>query len=134
MQWHGEPYRIIFLLNAGALRFPHQEIGPEPDTGEVKMKLNQQPVLRHADTVSTRIVKESRWIHHNQLELGMYVNELDRPWEETSFMFQGFTIDSYDLLRKVQESSEYVNVQTEKLARVSSASGLCRLSAVRSHR
>jgi hypothetical protein len=98
------------------------------------MKIKRHSVLRHADTVSTRIVKESRWIHHNQLELGMYVNELDRPWAQTSFMFQGFRIDSSELLRKVQESCEYANVQTEKLANVSPASSLRTLSAVRNHR
>ncbi len=98
------------------------------------MKLNRHSVPRHTDTNTTRIVKESRWIHRNQLELGMYVNELDRPWVETSFMFQGFRIDSYDLLRQVQESCEFVNVQTEKLAMVSPASGLRTLSVVRNHR
>ena len=98
------------------------------------MKLNRQSTSSHADTVSTRIVKESRWIHHNQLELGMYVNELDRPWSETSFMFQGFRIDSYDVLRQVQDSCEYANVQTEKLARFSTTSGLRNLAVVRNHR
>lgn len=98
------------------------------------MKSNRHSILRHADTVSSRIVKESRWIRHDQLELGMYINELDRPWSETSFLFQGFRIDSFEVLRQVQESCEYVNVQTEKLARVSPASALRRLSAVRNHR
>ena len=97
------------------------------------MKLNRQSVLRHAETVTTRVISESRWIHHNQLELGMYVNQLDRPWEETSFMFQGFSIDSYELLRQVQDSSEYVNVQTEKLARMSRAGGLRLMQIVRNH-
>ena len=98
------------------------------------MKLNRKSISSHADVVTTKIVKESRWIHHNQLELGMYVNELDRPWSETSFMFQGFRIDSYDVLRQVQDSCEYVNVQTEKLAKISSVSGLRTLSVVRNHR
>ncbi len=97
------------------------------------MKLNQHSVSSQKDTITTRIVKESRWIPGSQLELGMYVNELDRPWTETSFMFQGFKIDTYELLRQVQESSEYVNVQTEKLAKVS-PNGVRHLSAVRSHR
>ncbi|MEO5573352.1 MAG: DUF3391 domain-containing protein, partial [Gammaproteobacteria bacterium] len=26
---------------------------------------------------------------------GMYVYDLDRPWIETPFLFQGFSIDSY---------------------------------------
>ncbi|MDH3901190.1 MAG: DUF3391 domain-containing protein, partial [Gammaproteobacteria bacterium] len=29
-----------------------------------------------------------------ELEVGMYVQELDRPWTETPFMFQGFPIKS----------------------------------------
>ena len=98
------------------------------------MKLNQHSVSSYTDTITTRIVKESRWIHRNQLELGMYVNELDCPWTETSFMFQGFNIDSFDLLRQVQDSCEYVNVQTEKLAKVSPSSGLRSLSVLRKHR
>ena len=28
----------------------------------------------------------------DQLELGMYVSELDRPWLESPFLFQGFEI------------------------------------------
>ncbi len=78
--------------------------------------------IRPTAKVSTRIVASKRWVHRNQLELGMYVNELDKPWEETRFMFQGFVIDNYDLLRAVQDSCEYVNVQTEKMALISSNS------------
>lgn len=81
-------------------------------------KTNNRPTAK----VTTRIVASKRWVHRNQLELGMYVNELDKPWEETRFMFQGFVIDNYDLLRAVQDSCEYVNVQTEKMALVSSNS------------
>ncbi|MFK8080811.1 MAG: DUF3391 domain-containing protein [Granulosicoccus sp.] len=71
---------------------------------------------RSATAASERIVKNSRWIDTDQLELGMYVNALDKPWEETRFVFQGFRIDSYETLRAVQEASEYANVQTEKVA------------------
>lgn len=72
--------------------------------------------------VTSRIVPERRWVHRNQLEIGMYVDELDKPWEETRFMFQGFHIDSQEMLLAVQESCEYACVQTEKLALVSSNS------------
>ena len=81
-------------------------------------KSNTRPEAK----ISTRIVPTKRWVHRNQLELGMYVNELDKPWEQTRFMFQGFVIDSYDTLRAVQDSCEYANVQTDKLAMVSSNS------------
>lgn len=73
-------------------------------------------------TITTRTVADRRWVHSNQLELGMYVNELDKPWEQTRFMFQGFKIESYEMLREVQDACEYANVQTEKLAFVSSNS------------
>lgn len=77
---------------------------------------------RASSAVSTRVVAEKRWVHRNQLELGMYVNELDKPWESTRFMFQGFVIDSYETLRDVQDACEYANVQTEKVALISSTS------------
>ena len=81
-----------------------------------------RPVQRPMDHVATRIVNDRRWVHRNQLELGMYVAELDRPWLETRFMFQGFRIDSIETLRAVQDACEYACVETEKLARTSAAS------------
>lgn len=85
-------------------------------------RLIQKRSSRPAPTVTTRVVRDSRWIHRNQLEIGMYVAELDRPWSETSFMFQGFTIDSPETLAAVQDACEYVLVESEKLARVASNS------------
>lgn len=40
----------------------------------------------------------------DQLEIGMYVSSLDRPWKETPFLFQGFLIreqDEVDQLKKL---------------------------------
>lgn len=65
-----------------------------------------------------RSANDHIWVHSSQLELGMYVNKLDKPWEQTSFMFQGFVIDSYKLLRQVQSSCEHANVQTHKVGLV----------------
>lgn len=78
-------------------------------------------------TVPTRVVKTSRWIHRNELKMGMYVRELDCPWEETPFMFQGFVIDNLKLLHDVQEAAEYVCIESEKLANLAtnSPSRLC---------
>lgn len=83
--------------------------------------------------VTTRIVHERRWVHRNQLEIGMYVSELDRPWSETRFMFQGFAIDSIETLRAVQDACEYAQVETEKLARISSNSPHRLVGARRGH-
>lgn len=96
-------------------------------------KSSQQSAAHSMNRVFTRVVKESRWVHRNQLEIGMYVNELDRPWTETSFMFQGFEIDSPETLNKVRESCEYAYVQTEKLARVSWVGTKRHVSLVRDH-
>ena len=41
----------------------------------------------------------------------MYVAELDRPWRETPFMFQGFEIHSDEQLTKLRELCRYVFVQ-----------------------
>ncbi len=68
--------------------------------------------------VATRVVKSSRWIHSDQLELGMYVSELDVAWEDTHFMFQGFVIRDYKQLRDVQAASEWVFVDSEKVAKI----------------
>lgn len=55
----------------------------------------------------------------NRLCQGMYVQELDRPWTETPFEFQGFTIDSPTDLRLLQEHCDYVfvNDMRSKLTR-----------------
>ena len=56
-----------------------------------------------------------------ELELGMYVAELNVPWESTSFMFQGFTVDSIKLLKAVINSCDEVLVRSEKVANISSS-------------
>lgn len=72
--------------------------------------------------VATRVVRSHRWIHRNQLEVGMYVRELDVAWEDTHFMFQGFVVENKTLLREVKAASEWVCVETQKLARISASS------------
>lgn len=71
---------------------------------------------------ATRVVKTTRWIHRNELKVGMYVRELDVAWEDTPFMFQGFAIDNFNTLRDVQHAAEYVCVESEKLAQISADS------------
>lgn len=48
------------------------------------------------------------------LEIGMYVSELDRPWVETPFIFQGFLITNEDELDQLHQHCEYVIIDTEK--------------------
>lgn len=49
-----------------------------------------------------------------QLQLGMYVQELDRPWLESPFLFQGFLIDSEETLQQVSEVCEFVYISVEE--------------------
>lgn len=50
----------------------------------------------------------------DQLRLGMYVTELDRPWVETSFLFQGFEIKTEEELRAVKDICNHVYIDTTK--------------------
>ncbi len=80
-----------------------------------------------------RTVRNKRWVHSSELQLGMYVQQLDRPWEETHFMFQGFKIDSFKLIRALRDASEYCLVETEKVARIPTKGLLRRCGALRSN-
>jgi len=42
------------------------------------------------------------------LQLGMYVSELDRHWLETNFLFQGFEIISDKQIEELKQLCEYV--------------------------
>ncbi len=75
---------------------------------------------KRTNRITTRVVKSNRWISSNQLKVGMYVRELDCPWEDTHFMFQGFVIDSQDLLEDVQAVAQSVCIESEKMALISS--------------
>ncbi len=47
------------------------------------------------------------------LKLGMFVAELDRPWLETPFLIQGFTIRSLSEIRKLREYCDFVFVDKQ---------------------
>jgi HD-GYP domain-containing protein (c-di-GMP phosphodiesterase class II) len=48
------------------------------------------------------------------LELGMFVTRLDRPWEDTDFIYQGFQINTLDELQALQDLCDYVYVRAAK--------------------
>jgi len=48
------------------------------------------------------------------LEVGMYVSGLDRPWLDTPFSMQGFTVESDDEILRLQKYCQYVYVDTVK--------------------
>lgn len=45
------------------------------------------------------------------LRIGMFVSELDRPWTETPFLLQGFTIASVQDIEQIREYCDYVYVE-----------------------
>ncbi len=53
-------------------------------------------------------------VDSQELQVGMFVAELDRPWLETHFLFQGFTIRSEAELDDVRSSCAYAYVDLEK--------------------
>lgn len=48
------------------------------------------------------------------LKKGMYVSELDRPWLETPFLFQGFRITNDQEVEQITSICDFVFVDTEK--------------------
>lgn len=53
-----------------------------------------------------------RQIAVTELEIGMYVSELDRPWLETPFLFQGFVIRGNEELEALRRHCRVVTVDT----------------------
>ncbi len=45
-----------------------------------------------------------------QLRLGMYVCELDRPWTDTPFLYQGFFLDTDEQIEEIRKHCVYVYV------------------------
>ena len=48
------------------------------------------------------------------LEVGMYVSQLDRPWLETPFLFQGFLIEDSETIAQLKAFCEYVYIDVNK--------------------
>ena len=53
-------------------------------------------------------------IDTRDLAIGMYVQELDRPWIETPFMFQGFKIQNQDEIDGLHTLCEFVYIDIER--------------------
>lgn len=49
-----------------------------------------------------------------ELALGMYVIELDRPWEETPFLFQGLELKTEKEIKTIQKICRYVYIDKEQ--------------------
>ena len=61
-----------------------------------------------------------KFISVNELSFGVYVTQLDRPWTETPFVFQGFLLNSEAQLATLHKFCKSVCIDTEKGADVKS--------------
>ena len=48
------------------------------------------------------------------LTIGMYISELDHPWIESPFLFQGFQLKDKEDIQQVLSTCKYVYIDTEK--------------------
>ena len=80
----------------------------------------QKTVLKKADGTEYS-TQERVLVPADHLRIGMYVAELDRPWVETSFIFQGFEIKTEEELRVLRNTCHHVYVDTTKGRKSSSA-------------
>ncbi|MBE9515687.1 MAG: HD-GYP domain-containing protein [Proteobacteria bacterium] len=53
-------------------------------------------------------------IHVSEAVEGMYVADLDRPWRETPFLFQGFEITSPKELKQLSECCQHIFIDIEQ--------------------
>lgn len=53
-------------------------------------------------------------IHSMDIQKGMYVSQLDRPWIETPFMFQGFEVQTNEQIEELQKHCQWVYIDIEQ--------------------
>jgi HD-GYP domain-containing protein (c-di-GMP phosphodiesterase class II) len=51
-----------------------------------------------------------------ELEVGMYVSSLDRPWLDSPFSLQGFRVETEDEIERLQKYCRYVYVDSQRSA------------------
>lgn len=62
--------------------------------------------------------RETVKVPTDQLKLGMHVSELDRPWLDTPFVFQGFSVHDVDDLTALKNICEYVYIDVLKTSQL----------------
>ncbi len=75
---------------------------------------------KRASQVKTGHTRKNRKLHQRMdvkdLRVGMFVVELDKPWEESSFMFQGLELKSPSDVIAVQKECKYVFVDYDEFS------------------
>lgn len=68
----------------------------------------------------------------DQLVLGMYITELDRPWLETPFLFQGFELKTEEEIQAVRDTCEFVYVDMTKRKKRKNSIANCKQTNIHS--
>lgn len=55
-----------------------------------------------------------RKVDTQDLQIGMYVSALDRPWVDTPFLFQGFQLRDDEDIKSIQQYCRYVEIDTDE--------------------
>ena len=55
-----------------------------------------------------------RKVDTQDLQVGMYVSALDRPWVDTPFLFQGFRLNGDEDIKSLQQYCRYVEIDTDE--------------------
>ncbi len=71
-----------------------------------------------------------RKLNVTELAIGMYVAELDKPWEQSSFLFQGFAIENDEDLAKLRTECNFVFIEESQSTPDSLKPGAARPAAV----
>ena len=70
-----------------------------------------------------------RTVKTAELAIGMYVAELDKPWEQSSFLFQGFEIETDEDLAKLKAECQFVVIEETEASKAAVAKAAAARSA-----
>ncbi len=59
-------------------------------------------------------MEEKKKIDVGVLEVGMYVCDLDRPWQDSPFLFQGFPLKTIEDIEDVRKVCKFVYIDVER--------------------
>lgn len=82
--------------------------------GKLAGFLKKEKVISNEDTFSAVDIVHTQ---AQDLMLGMYVTELDIPWLESPFLFQGFLIETPEQLDQLRDTCQYVYIDVTKQKR-----------------
>lgn len=81
----------------------------------IKTEINER---MNRDNIFISETSHLTQIDARELRIGMYVSELDRPWLESTFLFQGFELKTDSDIREVQKQCNFVFIDVKKQTRV----------------